>query len=186
MMREQPSAGNMTGTLLVAHPSLRDPNFCRTILFLSHHSAEDGAIGFVLNRPLDQQFGDLAEAPGHPFLESVPVFYGGPVSDNDLVLVCVQWHDAPAAVAFRGFGSSGSEIEIPPEFQRGLRAFRGYSGWSRGQLESEIASKAWIVVPPTKPLIEMHAPRTAWRDVMHSFGPIYKLLAEAPDDPSLN
>jgi putative transcriptional regulator len=50
---------NLTGTMLVAHPRLLDPNFRRTILFLSHHSAEEGAIGLILNRPLKKTFGEV-------------------------------------------------------------------------------------------------------------------------------
>ena len=194
-MRDHPSAGNMTGSLLVAHPSLRDPNFRRTILFLSHHNAEDGAVGLVLNRPLRKT---MSEFPAHATeagpLRRVPVFYGGPVGTDELLLASLQWHEAPggggshapSAIAFRGFGNASEEPVIPPEFHPGLRAFLGYSGWSRGQLESEIAEKSWLVLPPSRPLIEMKDADDAWRHVMHQLGPVYRLLADMPDDPSLN
>lgn len=185
-MRDTPSAGNMTGSVLIAHPNLHDPSFRRTILFLSHHQADDGAIGLVLNRPLEKT---VSEFPGHQTdgtLRRVPVFYGGPVGADDLLLASMQWHESPAALAFRGFGSASEEPEIPPEFRPGLRAWLGYSGWSRGQLESEIAEESWIVLPPTRPLIEMATPATAWQDVMRRLGPLYRLLADMPDDPSLN
>lgn len=187
-MREQPSAGNMTGSLLVAHPNLRDPNFRRTILFLSHHSAEDGAVGLVLNRPLRKTIGEVARdsAVAEPSMGRVPVYYGGPVGSEELLLASMQWHEAPSAIAFRGFGSAAEQPEIPPEFRPGLRAFLGYAGWSRGQLEGEIAEKAWLVLPPSRPLIEMPNPDSAWRDLMRQLGPIYRLLADMPDDPSLN
>jgi putative transcriptional regulator len=187
-MRDQPSAGNMTGSLLVAHPNLRDPHFRRTILFLSHHNAEDGAIGLVLNRPLKKTMGEF---PRHTHddaaLGRVPVFYGGPVGTEEILLASMQWHDSPAnAIAFRGFGNASEEPIIPPEFHPGLRAFLGYSGWSRGQLEAEIAEKSWLVLPPSRQLIEMRNSGTAWRDLMHQLGPIYHLLADMPDDLSLN
>jgi len=177
----------MTGSLLVAHPSLRDPNFRHTILFLSHHTAEDGAVGLVLNRPLRKTMGEF---PAHTAetgaLRTVPVFYGGPVGPDELLLASMQWHEHPGAVSFHGFGNASEEPVIPPELQPGLRAFLGYSGWSRGQLEAEIAEKAWLVFSPSRPLIEMPHPETAWRHIMHQLGPIYRLLAEMPDDPSLN
>lgn len=177
----------MTGSLLVAHPNLRDPNFRRTILFLSHHNADDGAIGLVLNRPLRKT---MAEFPNHSAgatpLRRVPVFYGGPVGADELLLASMQWHESPSAIAFRGFGNASEEPVIPPEFQPGLRAFLGYAGWSRGQLEEEIAEKAWLVFPPSRKLIHMRNPETAWQDVMHGLGPVYRLLAGMPDDPSLN
>ncbi|HVE15694.1 MAG TPA: YqgE/AlgH family protein [Chthoniobacterales bacterium] len=187
-MRDHASAGNMTGSLLVAHPHLRDPHFRRTILFLSHHNAEDGAIGLVLNRPLSKTMNEVApEASAEDAaLLRVPVFYGGPVGENEVMLASMQWHDSPGAVSFRGFGNVNEEPVIPPEYRPWLRAFRGYSGWSRGQLEAEIAEKSWLVFPPSRRLIEMPHPDRAWREIMQHLGPIYRLLAEMPDDPSLN
>ncbi len=186
-MRDTPSAGNMTGSLLIAHPNLRDPNFRRTIVFLSHHQADDGAIGLVLNRPLKKTMADLSATPGETAaLPRVPVFYGGPVEPDDILLASMQWQESPSALAFRGFGRIKDEPVIPPEFQPGLRAWKGYSGWSRGQLESEIAEKAWILLPPTRPLIEMSQPDTVWHEVMRHLGPMYRLLAGMPDDPERN
>jgi putative transcriptional regulator len=184
-MRDLPSAGNMTGSLLVAHPNLRDPNFGRTILFLSHHNSEDGAIGLVLNRPLRKTMDELVK-PSGSLLQKVPVFYGGPVGEEDLLLASVQWHDSPGAVSFRGFGNMDEDPIVPPEYHPGLRAFQGYSGWSRGQLEEEIAERAWLVFSPSRRLIDMPNPEHAWLDVMNHLGPVYRLLAGMPDDPSLN
>jgi putative transcriptional regulator len=108
------------------------------------------------------------------------------VGDEDLLLASVQWRDSPGAVSFRGFGSASEEPAIPPEFHPGLRAFKGYSGWSRGQLEEEIAGKSWLVFSPSRRLIDMPDPERAWLDIMQHLGPIYRLLAAMPDDPSLN
>jgi putative transcriptional regulator len=193
-MRDQPSAGNMTGSFLVAHPNLLDPNFRRTIIFLSHHNSEDGAIGLVLNRPLKTTVGEFSPPDvASSALRRVPVFYGGPVGEHDLLLASLQWHDVggtgpnePGAIAFRGFGNASEDPVIPPEFHPSLRAFQGYSGWSRGQLEAEIAEKSWLVFPATRKLIEMPDPGTVWRDLMVQLGPVYRLLADMPDDPSLN
>ena len=171
---------NLTGSILVSHPSLRDPQFRRTILFLSHHSEEEGATGLVLNRPLDQM---LSQIPGVP---SVPIFYGGPVEADHILLASLQWRDHPTVVAFRAFvGRTGEEI-IDEEWLQGLRAFAGYAGWRSGQLEAEIAENAWIVVPPTREIVEMPCPKGVWRDIMRKSGPMLHLLAEAPDHPEKN
>lgn len=180
-----PSTGNLTGSLLVAHPSLLDPNFRRTILFLSHHSAEDGALGLVLNRPLKRTFGEASKTSGGP-LREVDLFYGGPVGLDHITIASLQWRDNPAAVAFQSFMGNIDNIQIGEEWRRGLRAFVGYAGWSQGQLEGEIAQKAWIVLSPTRDLIEMTDPDDAWRAVMRHSAPHLRLLAEAPDDPELN
>jgi putative transcriptional regulator len=187
MSMEEPTAENLAGSLLVAHPNLRDPNFRRTILFLSEHSAETGALGLVLNRPLRKTFGEIApeKAPGP--LKEVELYYGGPVGDDHLTLASLQWQKNPSAVAFHSFMGTGViDVAIDPRWQPGLRGFIGYSGWGCGQLENEIAQKAWIVLPPSREFIEMKDPESAWRNVMRNSGPMMKFLAEAPDDPELN
>ena len=171
---------NLTGSILVSHPSLRDPRFRRTILFLSHHNEEEGATGFVLNRPLNQTLTQIAGMPG------IPLYYGGPVEADRILLASLQWRDHPTVVAFRAFvGRMGEEL-IDGEWLPGLRAFAGYAGWSRGQLEGEIAESAWIVVPPSREIIEMDPLADVWRNIMKKSGPMMHLLSEAPDHPERN
>jgi putative transcriptional regulator len=171
---------NLTGSILVSHPSLRDPRFRRTILFLSHHCAEEGATGLVLNRPLDQTLDQISGVP------EVPMFYGGPVEVDRILLASLQWRDHPTVVAFRAFvGRTGEEL-IDGEWLPGLRAFAGYAGWCRGQLEGEIAEHSWIVIPPTREIVEMPCPDNIWRDIMKISGPMMHLLSEAPDHPERN
>ena len=165
---------NLTGSLLVAHPCLRDPNFRRTIVFLSQHCPEEGATGFVLNRPL-QALPDAA----------VPVFFGGPVGMEESLLTSLQWRENPSLVAFRAFTDVG-DADSRQGWEKGLRIFEGYAGWSSGQLEQEIEGNTWLVIPPTRELIEMNAPDTAWQNIMRNSGPLLHLLSEAPDDPGLN
>lgn len=187
MTREQPHAGNLTGSLLVAHPSLTDPNFRKTIVFLSHHSVAEGAVGLILNRPtgkcLEEQISTLDMISS---LRTVPVLAGGPVETDELLLASIQWRTNPQAVAFRGFGPLASAEEVPPEFMNGLRAFQGYAGWSRGQLEAEIAERAWLITPPLRALIEISDPERIWGDYLSTIDPVFRLYAAAPDDPSLN
>ncbi len=186
MSFEGPTAGNLTGSLLVAHPNLHDPNFRRTILFLSHHATYDGAIGLVLNRPLRKTLGDVSADDLEDPAREAPLFYGGPVSLDQVTLASLQWRENPTAVAFHSYSGGPQDSDIDPAWHPGLRAFLGYAGWTQGQLEREIAQKAWIIVPPTRDLIEMSDPTSAWRSIMHQTSPLLRLLAEAPDDPELN
>ena len=178
--------GNLTGSILAAHPALIDPNFRRTILFLSHHSPEDGAIGLVLNRPLRKTFGELSSNRAFGDLKDIEMFYGGPVAADHITLASLQWRTDPAVVAFQSFMGNIEDVQIEPQWKQGLRAFAGYSGWSQGQLESEIAQKAWVVLAPAREIIEMEDPQGLWRQIMRQAGPLMKLLAEAPDDPEKN
>ena len=167
---------NLTGLLLVAHPALRDPNFRRAIVFLSQHSLQDGATGFVLNRPLEPDLtGDL----------KTPVFFGGPVDAGSMLLASLQWRENPAMVAFRAFPDGAGE-DSRHGWEEGLRIFVGCSGWSPGQLEGELAENTWLVVAPTRDLIEMKNPEQVWKNIMRSAGPLLHLLGEAPDDPTKN
>ncbi len=180
----QPSAGNMTGSLLVAHPTLRDPHFRRTIILLSNHSADEGAIGIVLNRPVQREVGDVADTHD---LTNLPLFDGGPVHPDVFLLASLEWDEESDSLVFQTYSDPDAPVDIvSTENQPQLRGFLGYSGWSRGQLEAEIAQSAWLVLPPTPRLIEPGNDENTWRQLMRSISPIHHLLSEMPDDPSLN
>ena len=205
---EESAAGGFTGSLLVAHPGLRDPNFRRGVLYLTAHSPADGAMAVILNRPLaDKTAADLL--PGHEdvaTLTRIPVYLGGPVGRDQLTFgtlktsgddggageVHFRHHlTLPEALALATAGpGGGGETTGNPGAAAGLRAFVGYAGWAGGQLEGEIEASAWVLVPPRA---RFFAPRSkpggedrAWFRVMGSLGPVYKLLAAVPDDLTLN
>src|SRR5438045_6108944 len=81
----------LAGSLLVAHPSMLDPNFRRAVLFISAHDPDDGAIGIIINRPLDKSVADLVTEVPPQNLADVPVFFGGPVGNDQLMLAALEW-----------------------------------------------------------------------------------------------
>jgi putative transcriptional regulator len=182
---------NLTGSLLVALPSLLDPNFRRTILFLVNHDPSEGAMGVILNRPTSVSLPDSGEHLWN-YLPAgtgkVSVFEGGPVEKPQLILA--RMIAAETSTSFEALGREGGEILSADLPQGELRAFIGYAGWSAGQLEREITEKSWIVVPPTPAALTAAESPTEgvelWREIMKSLGPRYHLMAMAPDDPSLN
>lgn len=177
-------AGNLTGALLLAHPSLLDPNFRRSIIFLSHHSAEDGAMGFVLNRAIGEEWEELESWLTHTNLSGVQTCWGGPVATDTLTVALLECQSDNTSVTFQAFAEHADiPTTVNPDH---LRVFVGYAGWSRGQLESEIAQKAWIVHPPRRDLINQKSDFQTWKQLFQTMDPALKLLAEAPDDPSLN
>jgi len=182
MNMEFPTAGNLSGSLLVAHPNLFDPNFRRTIIYLSHHSADEGAMGVVLNRPLGKKMHEVAREDVEESIAEVPIYEGGPVGREQVLIATFGWDDLLDGVAYQPL--SADEMDAASLHQ--LRAFVGYAGWGKGQLESEIAQQAWIVIGPSPELISADATPDTWRAYIGSLGPIYRLLAQAPDDPSLN
>src|SRR5947209_10147299 len=88
---DESSSGSLAGSLLVAHPNMLDPNFRRTVLFISAHDPKEGALGVIINRPLDRQVADLVTETPPAGLADVPVFLGGPVGKNQLMFAAFEW-----------------------------------------------------------------------------------------------
>jgi putative transcriptional regulator len=186
-MRESASSDPtaLAGALLLAHPSLKDDNFKRTVVLLSAHD-EKGAMGIVLNRPLGKRLGQLnAEFALSP-LASVPIFQGGPV-DNDRLLLCA-WRFSAEGNGFQlMFGIDPQKaLELHDEGGMHLRAFLGYAGWTGGQLEKELAQNVWVVNPLMADVLDLAQDESLWRRILGSIDHEWKLLAGEPDDPSRN
>ena len=176
---------NLTGSLLIAHPNMLDPNFRRSVLFISAHDPNDGAMGVILNRPLDKQVCDLVSETPPEGLGDVPVFLGGPVGKNQLMFAAFEWEDAKGLKLNHNVGVDEAN-ERAEDDPASIRAFVGYAGWGAGQLEAEMKQKAWILQKPTRAALTADRLPKLWFDIMRGLGPWYKMLAAAPDDPSLN
>jgi putative transcriptional regulator len=180
-----PFSRSFAGSLLVAHPNMLDPNFRRTVLFISEHDPSQGALGVIINRPLDRQVADLVTDAPPVGLAEVPVFLGGPVGKNQLMFAAFEWQKGKGlklnhnvALEQASDAAGGKSVTIC--------AFVGYAGWRAGQLESELKQKAWLVQKANSSLLKLDRLPNLWFEIMRSLGPWYKLLAAAPDDPSLN
>ena len=177
---------NVSGKLLLAHPSLKDPNFRRTILFISSHEESVGAFGVVLNRPTHQKLADFVGETDLPGLAGVPVYEGGPVSSNELILMGFLGATEQEPTGFQMPLSIPDAEEILREKRGFVRAFRGYAGWEAGQLEGELGQNAWLIRDADAEFTGDDPDQGLWLRFMKSQGPAYYLLALAPDDPSLN
>lgn len=186
-MREfqQPSLG-LDGALLIAHPNLLDPNFRRTVLFMVTHDAADGALGVVLNRPTDKTVADLLPVEDLGALGHIPVFFGGPVSRDRMTFAAFHWERESQTVECRLNVELGEAKVLAGDSDIVIRAFVGYAGWSGGQLETELDQKAWVVQKPDKEVLDPESCKQMWFNIMQTYGPWFRLLAHAPDDPSLN
>lgn len=176
----------LAGSLLLAHPALQDPNFRRTVVLLSAHT-DEAAMGVILNRPLNRKLGDISGDFALGELADVPVFYGGPVSDKQLILSA--WESTEEEGVFKLY--FGLDPEKATELKRTrdeitLRAFLGYSGWTQGQLEGELQQNAWVVAPVDGAMLEAEEGVGMWRSILRRISPELHLLADAPDDPMLN
>jgi putative transcriptional regulator len=183
---DKPSSRSFAGSLLVAHPNMVDPNFRRTVLFVSEHDPNEGALGVIINRPLDKPVTELLSGVPPADLTDVPVFLGGPVGKNQLMFAAFEWQKEAGLrlnhnIALNETNDGGWQKDL-------LRvcAFVGYAGWEAGQLESEVKQRAWLIQNANPSLLKLDRLPSLWFDIMRTLGPWYKMLAAAPDDPSLN
>lgn len=149
---------SLANHFLIAMPAMTDPNFARSLTYLCEHNA-DGALGIVVNRPLDLNLGTLFERVSMPLTQSesqakyqdLPVFFGGPVqTDRGFVLhrPVGSWQstlnitDEVGLTSSRDILQSMNDAGEPSEVLVSL----GYAGWAAGQLEWELSQNAWLTV----------------------------------------
>ena len=179
---------SLSGSILLSHPTLLDPNFLKSILFISAHSDEQGTLGVILNRPLGQTLGQLDTSFQYESFSKVPVFEGGPVEQEKLIVAAWEWLDSPTS--FKLY--FGIDLEKAESLRRDNNAieiacFLGHSGWSPGQLEEEIEQDAWLVSSLDHQLFsQMKEKKKIWKKTVGSINDELRLLVDCPDNPSFN
>lgn len=145
---------NLTHHFLIAMPNMADPNFARSLTYICEHN-EQGALGLVVNRPIDMTLGGLFEqvdiALDDPRWVSLPVYFGGPVQvDRGFVLhrPAGTWQ---STLAVRDDVALTTSKDILEAVGRGegpdqILVSLGYAGWGAGQLEQELGQNAWLTV----------------------------------------
>jgi putative transcriptional regulator len=178
------------GDLLISEPFLNDPNFQRTVVLLCEHG-EDGTFGFVLNKPSILKGGDVLEGT----LNFDPMLYiGGPVQQDTLHFIHHSLDTVEGGVSLgNGLRWGGNFEQLLQLYQEKAvpenrcRFFLGYSGWSAGQLEEELASHNWIICKRASPrdVFETEADEL-WRRSLQKMGGKFKVISNYPTDPRLN
>jgi putative transcriptional regulator len=153
---------SLTNHLLIAMPSLGDPEFAQSVTLVCEHSTDKGALGIVINKPLPmtlaEVFSQMTLEPATPSIGAQPVLRGGPVhrdrgfvlhrpggswdsshAVSDSIQVTTS-RDVLAAIA-RGEGPRDAFIAL------------GYAGWEAGQLERELLDNAWMSIPLDEQLV---------------------------------
>lgn len=185
---DDPPFTSLQGQLLIAAPSLIDPNFWRTVILVAEHS-DEGAMGLVLNRPLDVSVAEAVEPLEALVEHAEPVFQGGPVSP-EAVVALAEFADPDLAVEFAfgqiGFIGADPDVEELVGATDRARVFAGYAGWGAGQLEAELAEHAWITEPALPDDVFTEDPENLWSQTLRRKGGMASLLALMPPDPSMN
>src|SRR5688500_14538468 len=128
------------GRLLVATPPLGDENFDRSVVYMLDHN-EDGAVGVVLNRPSPELEVEGLEDWGPVLSPPATIFTGGPVERDSLIAIGTAEGRNDDAWGLLDDHVGTVDLSMRPEDVATkvgrLRIFRGYAGWSSGQLDAE-------------------------------------------------
>ena len=179
---------SLRGKLLVASPALVDPNFARTVVFMTEHN-DEGAMGIVLNRPSETAVESVVAGAGRDRAAASPSTSAVPCSPRRSCC----WPSSPTWRPRPGSWSptSGSPRRTSSWTSSPGRCAEG--GFTRviraggpGQLEAEMEVDSWIVEPPLPAELFPEDPATLWSDVLARKGGQYSLIARMPADPSLN
>jgi putative transcriptional regulator len=189
----QPDSEVEPGSLLVAAPSLLDPNFRRTVVFVIDHR-ETGTLGVVLNRPSEVAVVDVLPSWGRHTSRPQAVFVGGPVEQKTaLCLAALRPGSDPGGISgvvgVRGPVALVDLDSDPDDLMprvRGLRVFAGYSGWDSGQLSKELGRGDWMVMPALPDDVMVPPGVDLWGRVLRRQGMPLALLASHPVDVERN
>ncbi len=156
---------NLTNQFLIAMPGMADDTFARAVVYLCEHT-ENGALGLVINKPIDIKLKNLFEKVelnlGASELAEQPVFFGGPVQTERGFVLHEKRDDA--AVPYNSTLSIPGGLEMTTSKDvlealahgtgpKRLLVTLGYSGWAAGQLEDEISRNGWLNVDATPEII---------------------------------
>lgn len=182
---ENPEAGK----LLISEPFLFDPSFKRSVVLLVEHS-NDGSVGFILNKPVDLVLEDALEE--FPKFDA-ELYFGGPVNPHNLFFIHTlgeKLTNSQKIINGLYWGGDFDQLKLlidtkqvsPEEIQ----FFAGYSGWGPQQLSDELDQKSWIVTPANADWIMQGQTKDFWKDTLTSLGKKFAIMANFPEDPSLN
>ena len=146
---------SLQGQFLLAMPSMGDPRFLRSVVYMVAHDSE-GAMGFIINKraeglSLGDILKDMPETVAKTGLVNLPVYVGGPVqNDRGFVLHTSDYEkthntlsqELPIAL------TQSADVLVDAAHGRGpekMRLFLGHAGWGPGQIEGELQDNAWLV-----------------------------------------
>jgi putative transcriptional regulator len=177
------------GKLLIAEPFMDDPYFKRSVVLLTEHN-ENGSIGFILNKPIEIK---LKDAVGElPPIDS-NIHLGGPVARETLHFLHTEGEliDGSLEIMQGLFWGGNFETlkklieqdKIKPE---SIKFFVGYSGWEPRQLDKELKLNSWIVLEGNLSVIMKRNTENLWKDILKEKGNEFGVIADFPQDPSMN
>lgn len=179
-------AVNLTDNFLIAMPAMADPYFAHSLVYVCEHN-ENGALGIIVNRPIDMNLASLFEKIDLPLqqpqLAERPVYFGGPVQlDRGFVLhrPVGSWQSTLPINGNIGLTSSRDILAAVGESgdPGEIIVTLGYAGWGAGQLEEELAQNAWLTVPAWPEVLFEMSPEERLPAAMHKLGISFSQLSD--------
>ncbi len=168
---------DLTNQFLIAMPSMEDPNFAKTVTYVCMHN-NDGAMGIVINRPLEI---DVAEVFAQMKIENIesstsqPVYQGGPVQKDCGFIIhnpARGWNSTIQVTSEIAVSTSRDILEAMGggAGPKATLVALGYAGWNAGQLEEEIKQNAWLSSPANMQIIFDTPPQLRWQSAVAAMG----------------
>lgn len=186
MTSDNTLAGYLTGQLIMAMPSMADPRFERSVIYVCVHN-EEGAMGLVINRLMesltfDEMLSQLGLESANPSINDIRIHFGGPVEvGRGFVLHSGDYSQQGTVIMDNGIGLTAT-IDILSDIANGqgpqekLLAL-GYAGWGPGQLDEEIQENAWLHCPADAELVFNENIENKWEDTLAKIGIDLSLLS---------
>ncbi len=178
---------NLTHHFLIAMPSMAEPYFAKSLTSVCEHN-DQGALGVVVNRPIDMTLRSLFERLSltlkHKDLSDAPIYFGGPVqTDRGFVLhePAGNWQSTLKVRDAIGLTTSKDILEAVGrgEGPQKILVTLGYAGWSAGQLEHELGQNAWLTVEAKDAIIFDRPSEERLPAAMELLGVDYARLADS-------
>jgi putative transcriptional regulator len=178
------------GMLLLAEPFMESPEFKRSVILLTEHN-QKGSMGFIINRKLT--ISPTQAIDDFPTFDDM-LYYGGPVSSDQLFYLHTLGKELEGSIeilpgVFMGgnYDTLKTMIDTKRVNSSQIRFFAGYAGWSANQLGKELKENSWLVVPAqSQHIFAMKEKENMWKKILHNLGGKYSMVAEFPEDPTLN
>jgi putative transcriptional regulator len=176
------------GRVLISEPLLSDTYFKRSVVIVTEYS-EQGAVGFVLNKPIDIPLNDVLD--DFPNFDA-KVYIGGPVEKDTIHFLHTLGEVVPNSVHIIDNIYWGGDFDTLKDLVAAgivksdqVRFFLGYSGWNPKQLDEEIENNAWLVTEMDAEKI-MQANKNIWKQTLDELGRKYKIWSNFPENPAMN
>ncbi len=176
------------GNILVAEPFMQDDYFKRAVVLICDNN-EQGTVGFILNEQLNLNLSDVLD---ETLAFNAPLHMGGPVETQSLFFVH-QCAELPEALPVKKGIYWGGDFEQLKEFMllgkikvNEIKFFLGYSGWDEQQLKNELECDNWLIGSMDNSVVFSDNSENLWKDSLKNMGREQAIMANFPDNPSLN